>query len=41
MPLEAQLTSSEKITDINLLFDENLGNRLSWGVGIILFEMLL
>lgn len=41
MPLEAQLTSSEKITDINLWFDENLGNRLSWGVGIILFEMLL
>ena len=30
MPLEAQLTSSEKIIDINLWFDENLGNKLSW-----------
>ena len=39
MPLEAQLTNSEKIFDINLLIDENLSYRFTLGVGIILFEV--
>ncbi len=29
MPLEAQLTNSEKIFDNNLLIDENLSDRLT------------
>ena len=39
MPLEAQLTNSEKIFDINLCIDEILSQRLAYWVRIVIFEL--